>query len=122
MPSRLRVLIEQPTRDKRWVAVAADWPGLERGGKTEAEAVEKIARYVPRYLPIAKRVRLGSELATQTKPEVIGRYRGTGSTEFFGHSIAPPPPHPKPFNAPAVERHRRPVRAAGGGFDETAAP
>src|SRR5687768_5544689 len=38
---RLRVLIEQPTRGKRWVAVAADWPGLERGGKTEDEAVEK---------------------------------------------------------------------------------
>ena len=34
MTSRLRVLVEQPTRGKRWVAVAADWPGLERGGKT----------------------------------------------------------------------------------------
>ena len=48
MTSRLRVLVEQPTRGKRWVAVAADWPGLERGGKTEVEAVEKLARYVPR--------------------------------------------------------------------------
>jgi len=38
MTPRLRVLVEQPTRGKRWVAVAADWPGLERGGKTEDEA------------------------------------------------------------------------------------
>jgi predicted RNase H-like HicB family nuclease len=53
MTSQLRVLVEQPTRGKRWVAVAADWPGLERGGKTEDEAVEKLARYVPRYLPVA---------------------------------------------------------------------
>ncbi len=35
MTSQLRVLVEQPTRDKRWVAIAADWPGLERGGKTD---------------------------------------------------------------------------------------
>src|SRR6266850_646732 len=112
MPSRLRVLIEQPTRDKRWVAVAADWPGLERGGKTEAEAVEKIARYVPRYLPIAKRVRLGSELATQTKPEIIGRYRGTGSTDFWGISFAPSPLDRKPFNAPLFERNVRLLRGA----------
>ncbi len=62
------------------MAVAADWPGLERGGKTEDEAVEKLGRYVPRYLPVAKRVRLDTELATQTDPEIIGRYLGVGST------------------------------------------
>src|SRR3954468_19316380 len=121
MPSRLRVLVEQPTRDKRWVAVAADWPGLERGGKTETEAIEKLARYVPRYLPVAKRVRLGSELATQTKPEVIGRYRGTGSTDFWGISFAPSPLDRKPFDAPLFERNVRLLRAAWAEFDETAA-
>lgn len=87
MTSRLRVLVEQPTRGKRWVAIAADWPGLERGGKTEDEAVEKLARYVPRYLPVAKRVRLGSELAAQTAPHIIGRYPGVGSTDFWGISF-----------------------------------
>ena len=60
------------------MAVAADWPGLERGGKIEDEAVEKLGRYVPRYLPVAKRVRLDTELATQTDPEIIGRYLGVG--------------------------------------------
>jgi hypothetical protein len=89
--SDLRVLVEQPTRGKRWVAVAADWPGLERGGKTEDEAVEKLARYVPRYLPVAKRARLGSELADQTELDIIGRYVGTGSTDFWGISFAPSP-------------------------------
>jgi hypothetical protein len=91
MTSPLRVLVEQPTRGKRWVAVAADWPGLERGGKTEDEAVEKLTRYVPRYVPVAKRVRLGSELATQTDLDIIGRYRGVGSTDFWGISFAPSP-------------------------------
>src|SRR5438046_9581285 len=82
MTSRLRVLVEQPTRGKRWVAVAADWPGLERGGKTEDEAVEKLARYVPRYLPVAKRARLGSELATQTDPTSSAGTRGSARPTF----------------------------------------
>ena len=44
-----------------------------KSGKTEDEAVEKLARYVQRYLPVAKRVRLGSELTTQTDVDIIGR-------------------------------------------------
>jgi hypothetical protein len=112
MTSQLRVLVEQPTRGKRWVAVAADWPGLERGGKTEDEAVEKLARYVPRYLPVAKRVRLGSELATQTDPDIIGRYPGVGSTDFWGISFAPSPLDREPFDAPTL---RPPGAAAARG-------
>ena len=60
MASTLRVQVEQPTRDKKWVAVAIDWPGFERGAKDEAGAIEKLRAYVPRYLPVAKRARLGA--------------------------------------------------------------
>jgi hypothetical protein len=118
--SELRVLIEQPTRGKRWVAVAADWPGLERGGKTEDEAVKKLTAYVPRYLPVAKRVRLGSQLATQAELDIIGRYKGTGSTDFWGISFAPSPLDRKPFDAPTFDRQVRLLRAAWAEFDETA--
>src|SRR2546425_3733216 len=121
MTSQLRVLVEQPTRGKRWVAVAADWPGLERGAKTEDEAVEKLVRYVPRYLPVAKRVRLGAELATQTDPEIMGRYPGVGSTDFWGISFAPSPLDRDPFDAPTFDRQMRLLRAAWAEFDETAA-
>jgi hypothetical protein len=121
MTSQLRVLVEQPTRGKRWVAVAADWPGLERGGKTEDEAVQKLARYVPRYVPVAKRVRLGSELATQTDLDIIGRYQGVGSTDFWGISLAPSPLDREPFDAPTFDRQVRLLRAAWAEFDETAA-
>jgi hypothetical protein len=119
--SALRVLIEQPTRGKRWVAVAADWPGLERGGRSEDEAVEKLARYVPRYLPVAKRVRLGSALATQSDLVIIGRYPGTGSTDFWGISFAPSPLDREPFDGPTFDRQARLLRAAWAEFDETAA-
>src|SRR2546422_9528770 len=111
MTSQLRVLVEQPTRGKRWVAVAADWPGLERGGKTEDEAVEKLARYGPRYLPVAKRVRLGSELATQTDPDIIGRHQGVGSTHVWGISFAPTPAEREPVDAPRSEPNVRLLRA-----------
>ena len=121
MTSKLRVLVEQPTRGKRWVAVAADWPGLERGGKTEDEAVEKLARYVPRYLQVAGRVGLQAELATQIDLEIIGRYPGVGSTDFWGISFAPSPLDREPFDAPTFDRQVRLLRAAWAEFDETAA-
>jgi len=119
--SPLRVLVEQPIHGKRWVAVAADWPGLERGGKTEDGAVEKLARYVPRYLPVAKRVGLGSELANQTDVEIIGRYTGVGSTDFWGISFAPSPLDREPFDAPTFDRQAGLLRAVWTEFDETAA-
>jgi len=121
IPSRLRVLVEQPTRGKRWVAVAADWPGLERGGRTEDEALQKLAVYVPRYLPVAKRARLGSELAIQNGLEIIGRYPGVGSTDFWGISFAPSPLDREPFDAPTFDRQVRLLRAAWAEFDATAA-
>jgi len=121
MTSRLRVLVEQPTRGKRWVAVAADWPGLERGGKTEDEAVEKLARYVPRYLPVAGRAGLAAELEGQTEPEIIGRYPGVGSTDFWGISFAPSPLDREPFDATAFDRQLALLRSAWTEFDETAA-
>ena len=121
MTSKLRVLVEEPTKDKRWVAIAADWPGLERNGKSEDQAVEKLARYVPRYFMVAKRARLGSELATQTDPEIIGRYQGTGSTDFWGISFVPSPLDREPFDALTFDRQARLLRAAWAEFDETAA-
>jgi hypothetical protein len=121
MAHPLRVLIEQPIHGKRWVAVAADWAGLERGGKTENEALEKLARYVPRYLPVAKRVRLGTEIETQTELDVIGRYPGTGSTDFWGISFAPSPLDREPFDASAFDRQVRLLRSVWTEFDETVA-
>lgn len=121
MSDTLRVLVEEPTRGKRWVAIAADWPGFERGAKTEAEAVEKLARYVPRYRPVATRARLGTALAAQTDLEIIGRYRGVGSTDFWGISFAPSPLDREPYDRPTFDRQVRLLRAAWEHFDETAA-
>src|SRR4029077_6394073 len=118
MTQPLRVLVEEPIHGKRWVAVAADWPGLERGAKTEDEAVEKLVRYLPRYLPGATRVRLRSAFAAQTDVEIIGRYQGTGSTDFWGISFAPSPLDREPFDAPRFDRQIGLLRGAWAEFDE----
>jgi hypothetical protein len=118
MTSKLRVLIEEPIHGKRWVAVAADWPGLERGAKTEDEAVAKVVRYVERYLPVARRARLGTELEAQREPEVVGRYTGTGSTDFWGISFAPSPEDREPFDAARFDRQAKLLRAAWDQFDD----
>ena len=70
---------------------------------------------------MAKRVRLGTEIETQTELDVIGRYPGTGSTDFWGISFAPSPLDREPFDAPAFDRQVRLLRSVWTEFDETAA-
>ena len=117
----MRVLIERPPRGKRWVAIAADWPGLERNGRDEKDAVAKLLSYVPRYAAVAKRARLGSELAAQTGATIIGRHLGTGSTDFWGISFAPSKLDRAPMDQATFERHIKLLRAAWAEFDSIAA-
>ncbi len=112
MNSVMRVLIERPPKGKRWVAIAADWPGLERNGRDAKEALAKLVSYVPRYLVIAKRARLGSELAAQTDVSIVGRHLGTGSTDFWGISFAPSKLDRAPMDQATFERHIKLLRAA----------
>src|SRR4051812_35084248 len=100
----LPVLIEQGPKGKRLVAVAAHWPGLERNGKLEDEAVAKLKAYLPRYADIARRAGLAAEFETLTEPSVIDRYTGTGSTDFWGISFAPSPLDREPYDAATFDR------------------
>ena len=58
---------------------------------------------------------------TQTNLDIIGRYPGIGSTDFWGISFAPSPLDREPFDAPTFDRQVRLLRAAWAEFDETAA-
>ncbi len=68
--------------------MAPDWPGLERGAKTADEAIEILLAYLPRYARVAKRARMGTEFAAIDDIDVVERYRGIGSTDFWGISFA----------------------------------
>ena len=54
MTKHIRVTLELGPKGKRVVAVAPAWPGLERGAKTEEDAIENLRAYFPRYSPVAK--------------------------------------------------------------------
>jgi len=89
-PNDLRVMLEIGLRGKRVVAVAPDWPGLERGATTEEAAIERLLSYVPRYALVAKLAGMEAEFATSatgSSANVVEHYSGTGSTDFWGISF-----------------------------------
>jgi hypothetical protein len=86
--SELRVTLEVGPKEKKVVAVAPDWPGLERGGKTGDAAIETLLSYLPRYEQVAKLAGMGAAFADITNVGVVERYQGTGSTDFWGISFA----------------------------------
>ena len=88
MANKLRVILEIGPKGKKVVAVAPDWPGLERGAKTGEAAIEKLQSYLPRYAPVAKLAGLDAEFAAITTVEIAEKYQGVGSTDFWGISFA----------------------------------
>ena len=85
---RTRVTVEIGPKGKKVVAVAPDWPGLERGAKTGEDAIERLRSYFPRYSRVAKLAEMDAEFDTIKNVEVVEQYPGTGSTDFWGISFA----------------------------------
>jgi hypothetical protein len=88
MVDELRVMLEIGPKGKQVVAVAPDWPGLERGATTGEAAIARLQAYLPRYAPVANVAGMGAEFAAIAVVTVVERYPGTGSTDFWGISFA----------------------------------
>ena len=88
MTNQVRVTLEIGKKGKKVAAVAADWPGLERGAKTEDAAIARLQSYLPRYAPIAKLAGMDEEFSSIATIDVVEHYQGTGSTDFWGISFA----------------------------------
>ncbi len=88
MPAKLRVMLEVGPKEKNVVAVAPDWPGLERGAKTGEAAIDKLQSYLPRYAKVAKLAGMDKQFAASKNVDIVEQYRGTGSTDFWGISFA----------------------------------
>ena len=88
MTKLTRVTLEIGPKGKKVVAVAPDWPGLERGAKTGEEAIERLRSYIPRYSQVAKLAEMDAEFDTVKNVKVVEQYSGTGSTDFWGISFA----------------------------------
>jgi hypothetical protein len=118
MPNQLRVMLELGPKGKRVVAVAADWPGLERNGKTEQEAVERLQAYLPRYAPVAHIAGMRAEFEASQDLQVVEHYPGVGSTDFWGISFASSSFDRQAMPTNALERELRLMQAAWAFFDQ----
>ena len=111
----LRIAIEAGPKGKKSVAVARDWPGFSRGAAIEDLAVERLLAYVPRYAAVARRAGLQFE---PTGGEVVERYQGTGSTDFWGISFAFSEFDRRPMSHAELERELVLMQSCWGEFDD----
>ena len=118
MTDQLRVLLEIGPKGKRIVAGAMDWPGLERWGRTEDEAIDRLLAYVPRYAPVAERVGLRSEFDRGVVPHVVERTPSNTSTDWWGIAHVPPVIEADPLTDDELERRIGLMRATWAYFDE----
>src|SRR5205814_4639462 len=88
MADEMRVMLESGPKGKKVVAVAPDWPGLERGAKTGEAAIERLQSYLPRYAKVATLAGMDATFAAITTVDMVEQYPGTGSTDFWGISFA----------------------------------
>ena len=117
MANPLRVTIEVGPKGKKVIAVAQDWPGLERGAKTEELALERLQAYLPRYAPIAALAGMDGEFAANTALNIVEHYPGVGSTDFWGISFAFSSIDKQPMSSEELERELTLMRACWSFFD-----
>lgn len=117
MANVMRVTLEIGPKGKKVVAVAPDWPGLERGAKTEEAAIERLRAYIPRYAPVTKLAGMQAAFAP-TAFDVVERYPGVGSTDFWSISFAFSSIDQQAMPDEALERELTLMRACWAFFDQ----
>lgn len=115
----LRVILEIG-RKRRVVAGAMDWPGLDRWGTSEEDALEKLSSYLPRYAGVAERAGMGLAFARAREMEVVERVPGSSSTDFWGIAHVPSEIECLVLSPTDLERRLDLLRACWAFFDDVA--
>jgi hypothetical protein len=118
LANHIRVTLEIGPRGKKVVAVAPDWPGLERGAATGEAAIERLLSYAPRYGTVTKLAGMEAAFATNPAVDVVEQYPGTGSTDFWGISFAFSSIDKQAMSGEALERELTLMRACWAFFDD----
>lgn len=121
MADGLRVMLEIGPKGKKVVAVAPEWPGLERGAKTDEAAIDRLQSYLPRYAPVAKLADMETSFAASNTVDVVEQYPGVGSTDFWGISFAFSSIDHQPMTNDELERELALLRACWTFFDDVRA-
>ena len=117
----MRVVLEIGPKGKKVVAGAVDWPGLDRSGNDEDAALEKLTAYVERYQPVAQRAGLAAEFTRQRALDVIERYPGNTSTDYWGIAHVPSGNEQEALAPDDLEHRLTLLQAAWEHFDEVSA-
>lgn len=118
MTQPLRVTIEVGPKGKKVIAVIPDWPGLERGAKTEEAALEKLQAYLARYARIATLAGMSGEFDPSAALNIVEHYPGVGSTDFWGISFAFSSLDKQLMSSEELERELTLMQACWTFFDE----
>ncbi len=114
-------MILEVGKNRRVVAGALDWPGLDRWGTSEENAIEKLLSYLPRYAAVAARAGMGGELEDERDVEVVERVPGSSSTDFWGIAHVPSTIEREVLSTEELERRLTLLQAGWATFDEIAA-
>jgi hypothetical protein len=120
MANTLRVILEMGKK-RRVVAGAMDWPGLDRWGTSEEDAIEKLLSYVPRYTDVAERAGLARAFARARDVEVVERVPGSSSTDFWGIAHVPSQIERDVLSPTDLDRRLDLLQATWAYFDDVAA-
>ena len=120
MTDALRVILEVGKK-RRVVAGAMDWPGLDRWGTSEDEALGKLTSYLPRYAGVAERAGMLGAFELARHVEVVERVPGSSSTDFWGIAHVPSEIEREVLSPADLERRLDLLRACWAYFDDVAA-
>jgi hypothetical protein len=120
MAKSIRIMVEHGKK-KKSVACAFDWPGWDRSGKTEDEALAVLESYRARFAPVAALAGLADEFGRAGEFEVVERLPGIGMTDFYGLSGVPAGPEHDAMSEAECERKVAILRATWAYCDGVAA-
>lgn len=120
MSNALRVILEIGKK-RRVVAGAMDWPGLDRWGTSEEDALAKLSSYFARYVAVAERAGLAEAFTQAREIEVVERVPGSSSTDFWGIAHVPSEIEREVLSPAELERRLALLQATWAEFDAVAA-
>ncbi len=120
MADKLRVILEIGKKERRIVAGAMDWPGLDRWGKTDDVAIEKLTSYLPRYAGVAELAGQAKKFAKHRDVEIVERVTGSGSADYWGIAHVPSEIERQVLSKSELERRLALLQACWDYFDSTA--
>jgi hypothetical protein len=116
--SPLAVVLERG--EKKVFAVARDWPGWSRSGRSAEDAIATLLSYAPRYAQVVKTAGVKGPLPDADAPaDVVERHRGGSGTDF-GVPGVPTKADAAPLDGAELSRQRAILEAAWAAFDAAA--